>query len=112
MISLGLNQSPFQEPTEEQLRRRLADASKARNLLDNSDFQWWVETLRKGAERHKSKLVYLDEEPARYHKRRGIVQGVEKELDALRILASAIEDIEARLKERYDRQSEPVARRA
>jgi hypothetical protein len=112
LISLELFKSAFNEPTEEQLRKRLSDATKARNLLENRDFLWWIETRKKGVENQYKKLVYRDDGPAKYHERRGVIKGIEKDIDELRILASAVEDIEAKLKERYDRQQEPVARGA
>ena len=112
MISLNLSQSAMVQPTEEQLRKRLADAVRARNLLENSDFEWWVGTITKGVEKEYRKLVYRDDEPRAYHKRRGIIQAFEKGLDDLRILASAVEDIEEQIKEIHARTSEPVARGA
>ena len=112
MISLNLSQPAMVQPTEEQIRKRLADAVRARNLLENSDFEWWVGTITKGVGEQYRRLVYRDDEPRTYHKRRGIIQAFEKGLDDLRILASAVEDIEEQIREIHARTSEPVARGA
>lgn len=110
MISLDLNQPSMVEPTEEQVRLKLAEAVRSRNLLENKDFQWWTKKLEEGAEKHYRKLVRSDEEPAGYHKRRGMILAIEKALEELHLRASLVEDLEERLK-LYE-QPEPVARGA
>jgi hypothetical protein len=111
MISLGLSQPELVEPTEEQLRRSLAEAVRARNLLNNVDFQWWMKKLEEGAQKEYRKLVYRQDEPAKYHERRGTIKSIEKGLDELRLRASEVENLEERLKS-YDERTEPVARGA
>jgi hypothetical protein len=105
MISLDL-----QEPTEEQLMTALKDAIRARNLLENEDFLWWIGKLEEGAERHQKKLVH-DDEPMHFYRRQGTIKAVVKGLDELRLRAAQVEAIEERLK-LYDKQPEPVARGA
>ena len=109
MISLDLNSPALVEPTEDQLRKALAEAVRSRSLLENEDFKWWIKKLNEGAEKHYKKLVYSDEEPAKYHKRRGMIQAIERGLEELRLRASQVESLEGRIR---DRQEQPVARGA
>ena len=111
MISLGLNEPQLLQPTEEQLRRALAEAVRSRNLLSNVDFRWWMKKLEEGAQKEYKKLVYRQDEPAKYHERRGIIKSIEKGLEELRLRASEVESLEERLK-LYERSDEPVARGA
>lgn len=112
MISLGLNQPQLMEPTEEQLRAALAEAVRSRNLLNNKDFQWWIEKLERGADKHYKKLVYKEEEPPKYHWRRGMIQAVESGIHELRLRAERVEEIEQQIKEQHEQRDEPVARGA
>jgi hypothetical protein len=109
LTELNLNSPALMEPTEEQLRKALAEAVRSRSLLENEDFQWWVSKLEEGKDKHYKKLVYSDEEPAKYNKRRGMIQAIERGLEELRLRASQVESLEGRIR---DRQEQPVARGA
>jgi hypothetical protein len=111
MIQLGLNQPQSPQPTEADLRKALFEAARSRNLLNNEDFKWWIEKLEGGLEKHYRKLAWSEEEPHKYHKRRGMIQAIEKGLEELRLRASQVETLEERLKF-YDQRTEPVARGA
>ena len=112
MISLNLNQPALVQPTEEQIRNAMVEAARSRNLLENEDFQWWIAKLEKGASENYKKLVYREEEPPKYHWRRGMIQAVERGLQELRLRASEVENLEQQIKELYDRSDEPAARGA
>ena len=105
MINLDL-----QEPTEEQLMAALKQAISARNLLENEDFQWYVDKLTKGVEKYQKKLV-TDDEPKNFYRHQGAVRAIRLSLEELRFRANQIEALEERLK-LYDRRAETVARGA
>ena len=111
MISL-FDQNPFQSDSEEDLRKKLVKSAKARNILEFEDFRWWVENvLDKRTDTQIAALVWKDEEPKEYHKRRGLIQGISKVLQELRKDASNVEDLERKLQD-YDERKHPVARGA
>ena len=109
--SLGLSSPYLQEPTEEDLRKRLTRAAKARNILAYDDFIWWVDNVIDPRNQVQlAALVWKDEEPNKYHERRGIIKGISKVLQELRKNASEVEDLEKELSENVER-TRPVARR-
>lgn len=111
MNTLQLNEFAKNVPTETDLRRVLMEAARSRNLLNNPDFKWWVTKLEEGVKKHYKKLAWSDDEPAKYHERRGMIKAIEKSLEELRLRAEQVEELEERLRE-YDRRKEPVARGA
>ena len=112
MIELGLRQELFAEETEESVRKKLAKAAKAREILEFEPFKWWVEkVIDRRVDTHTSALVWKDMEPREYHVTRGVVQGVMRVLQELRRDADSVEDLERKLSE-YDARANPVARGA
>lgn len=112
IIELGLRQELFAEETEESLRKKLVKAAKARNILENEDFKWWVENVvDRRVDTHTSALVWKDMEPREYHVTRGVVQGVMRVLQELRRDADSVGDLERKLSE-HDARTNPVARGA
>jgi len=111
MISL-FDQNPFQSESEEDLRKKLVKAAKARNIVENEDFIWWAENvLQRRVEVLISMLIHKDDEPGAYHMRRGTIQGINKVLQELRKDASEVENLERKLQD-YDERKHPVARGA
>jgi len=111
MISL-FDRNPYSEESEEAIRKNLVKAAKARNILEFEDFRWWVENvLDKRSDTQLAALVWKDEDPKEYHKRRGIIQGISKVLQELRRDASEVENLERKLQD-YDERKHPVARGA
>ncbi len=112
LTELNLREHLFAEETPESMRKKLVKASKARNILANEDFKWWVEkVIDRRVDTHTSALVWKDMEPREYHVTRGVVQGVMRVLQELRRDADSVEDLERKLSE-YDARTNPVARGA
>ena len=105
MINLNL-----QEPTEEQLLAALKEAQKSRELLEDENFQWWVDKLTKGVEKYHKKLV-KDDDPKEFYRHQGSIRAIRMSLEELRFRANQVEAIEERLK-LYDERTEPVQRGA
>ena len=113
MIELGLRERMFAARTEEQIRKDLTKAAKARNILENEDFKWWVDNVvDRRVETHTAALVWKDMEPREYHVTRGVVQGVMRVLKELRRDADSVERLEEELSEYDARNRSPVARGA
>ena len=111
MINL-FDRNPFMDESEEDLRKKLVKAAKARNIIENEDFRWWVENvLDRRTDTQIAALVWKDEDPKEYHKRRGLIQGISKVLQELRKDASEVENLERKLQD-YDERKHPVARGA
>ena len=105
MINLNL-----QEPTEEQLLAAPKEAQKSRELLEDENFQWWVDKLTKGVEKYHKKLV-KDDDPKEFYRHQGSIRAIRMSLEELRFRANQVEAIEERLK-LYDERTEPVQRGA
>lgn len=112
MIELGLNKPYLMESTEDDLRKKLVKAIKARNILGFEDFKWWCENvLDKRIDMQIAALIWKDEEEKKYHTRKGTIQGINKFLQELRKNASDVEKLEQEITE-YARRTKPVARGA
>jgi len=105
MIKLDLH-----ERTEEQLLASLKESLRARKLLENEDFKWFVKKLEEGEEKLRNRLV-TDNEPAEFYRHQGGVITLRLNLKKLHFCADQVEALEERLKF-YDRAREPVARGA
>lgn len=105
MIELGL-----QKPTEEQLLANLKESLRARKLIENEDFKWWVEKLEEGEKRLRNKLI-TDNEAVEFHRHQGGIITIRLYLKKLHFCAAQVETLEERLKQ-YDRAKQPVARGA
>jgi hypothetical protein len=112
ILELGLREHLFAEETEESLRKKLVKSARAKNILENEDFKWWVENVvDRRVDTHTSALVWKDMEPREYHVTRGVVQGVMRVLQELRRDADSAESLERKLSE-HDARNNPVARGA
>lgn len=112
MIELGLNKPYPVESTEEDLRKKLVKATKARNILEYEDFKWWFDNVvDPRVVLQVSALIWKDEEPKEYHIRRGTIRGINKFIHELRKHAADVDKLEKELAE-YDRRTKPVAREA
>lgn len=105
MIDLNL-----QEPTEEQLLAALQEAQKSRELMEDENFQWWIDKLTKGVEKYHKKLV-KDDDPKEFYRHQGAIRAIRMSLEELRFRANQVEAIEERLKI-YDERTESVQRGA
>lgn len=81
-------------------------ALRARGLLENDDFKWWIGELRENIVSTTHKLVYIDMNDTKRHTYRGIIQGVERALHGLAKTADSLDSIDKKLEilDERDRQ--------
>ena len=115
MITSLFGDSPFSEETEENIRKKLVKAAKARNLLENEDFKWWTENV---IDKRVDGLIFEitwknhnPENPMDGEVKKGMIRGINKVFQEIRKCASEVEDLERKLQD-YDERKHPVARGA
>lgn len=86
------------EVTRESLERKKRKALRARSLIENEDFKWWVGELKETLLKHTThQLVYNDVQDSQRHTYRGIIIGVERALHRLAQLADTLDAIDREL---------------
>jgi hypothetical protein len=98
-VTLGDHLDASVRVTKDTVEEALRDALRAQELLNVPAFRWWRNRIEKEVEKYYKKLAYSDGQMEQFHKRRGMVQGIEQMFRALDELASHVEAHETRLKE-------------